>query len=487
MGENLERKSKIRYSETFFNCPIFYLWLMLLSSFSAQPLETKVIKKRKHSNPILFVILGYFAFILVGTLFLSLPFAQKESISFLDNFFIATSAICVTGLATIDIGTMYSHAGHWIILLLMQIGGLGIMTISTTLILLAGMRPGFSHQSVFLDQFSPENLSPNKVLKAVLPFTFGIEAIGLLVYFTQFSEPDLYNRFFSALFQTISSFCNVGFTLYPNSLIQYGSNSLVVITSALLVLAGSFGFLAITELPYLFSSKKKISLHTKLAMLVTGILVVLSMIFFFAVEHSNSLSSLAFGDKLLAAFSFSSISRTAGINLSDFTTLSSASLFLTILLMFIGANPGSCGGGIKTTTAAVIAILGINRLLGKEKTMVFGRTIPQETVNKAIYIFIIGVIVIIFSSLLLLLTESGSQPYAETSSSFLKILFEVSSAYATCGLSLGITSELSSLGRLLICFVMFVGRLGPLFLISAVVSSEKDNGVWYSEENIMVG
>ena len=119
--------------------------------------------------------------------------------------------------------------------------------------------------------------------------------------------------------------------------------------------------------------------------------------------------------------------------------------------------------------------------------MVFGRTIPQETVNKAIYIFIIGVIVIIFSSLLLLLTESGSQPYAETSSSFLKILFEVSSAYATCGLSLGITSELSSLGRLLICFVMFVGRLGPLFLISAVVSSEKDNGVWYSEENIMVG
>lgn len=460
---------------------------MLLSSFSSMPLETKVVRRKKISNPILWVVLGYLGFILIGALLLALPIAHQKDTSFLDHIFISTSAVCVTGLATIDIGTTYSHFGHYVILFLMQIGGLGIMTISTTLILLAGMRPGFSHQSVFLDQFSQENLAPTKVLKAVLPFTFGIEAVGLIVYFTQFKEAEIYDRFFSALFQTVSTFCNVGFSLYPDSLIQYGSNPIVVITSSLLVLAGGFGFLAITELPNLFSSKKKISLHTKLASLVTIVLVVFASCFFLFMEFGNSLENLPFGEKILAAISYGSISRTAGLNLSQFGMLSSGTLLLTTLLMFIGANPGSCGGGIKTTTAAVIAVLGINRLLGKKNTMVFGRTIPQETVNKAVYIFIIGVIVIFLATLLLLITENGNAPYTDTGIQFIKILFEVSSAYATCGLSLGITSELSGFGEVVICFVMFIGRLGPLFLISAVVSPNRDNGIWYSEENIMVG
>lgn len=460
---------------------------MLLSSFSTKPLEAKVVRRKKISTPIIWVILGYIGFIVTGAFLLSLPIAHVKDVFFLDNLFISTSAICVTGLATVDIGSTYTHFGHWVILLLMQIGGLGIMTISTTLILLAGMRPGFNHQSVFLDQFSQEIVAPSKILKAVIPFTFGLEIIGLIVYFTQFNETNLYDRFFTALFQTVSTFCNVGFSLYPDSLIQYGTNPIVVIISSILVLAGGFGFLAIADLQNLFSSKKKISLHTKLATIFTIILVILSSLFFFFVEFGNSLENLSLGEKVLAAYSYGSISRTAGLNLSVFGSVSSGVLLLTILIMFIGANPGSCGGGIKTTTAAVIAILGINRLRGRDKTMIFGRTIPQETVNKAIYIFIIGVSVIFFASLLLLITESGNAPYSDVGTQFLKILFEVSSAYATCGLSLGITSELSPIGRLVICFVMFVGRLGPLFLISAVVSSNKDNGIWYSEENVMVG
>lgn len=191
---------------------------------------------------------------------------------------------------------------------------------------------------------------------------------------------------------------------------------------------------------------------------------------------------------MLSTFFISISSRTAGLNTIDMATLSLNSIFLVIIMMIIGTNPGSCGGGIKTTTAAVIGLLGFNRLLGRQKTQVLGRTIPEETVDRAIRIFVIAIVVLVGATLILLHTEAATATIAgEESSVFIKILFEVASAYSTCGLSLGITPELTDPGRVIICMVMFIGRMGPLFLISAVARHDSESGMWFAEEDIMVG
>lgn len=434
------------------------------------------------------VILGYLAVISLGTLLLSLPISSREEVELVDHFFVSVSAICVTGLSPIDVGVTYSHFGHWVLLILMQVGGLGVMTISTMLILLAGMSPGFNYQSVLLGQFSQDNVSPSLILKVVLPFTFAIEGVGVAAYFFQFPGEGIYNRLFAALFQAISSFCNVGFTLYGDSIRMFVDDPVIVLSTALLVLAGSFGFLAVLELRNIFSSRKKLSLHTKLATLTTVVAVLAGMGVFFCLENGNILSEMSIPQKILSAFSYSSISRTAGISFLDLSGASAGCVMLTIFLMFVGANPGSCGGGIKTTTAAVLLIFAVRNLfLGEERAQIFGRSIPRETVNRAFHILVLGVFVIFVGAAALLICEAGALPYESLGGKFQQLVFEISSAYATCGLSLGATSELSVAGRLIVCLIMFIGRLGPLFLIAAFASHGSDSGLCYSEENIMVG
>lgn len=448
------------------------------------------VKPKKQTNPLIWVVLGYLSLILVGSILLYIPASVREPISFLSAFFTATSAVCVTGLSVLDISSAFTTFGDTILLILMQAGGLGIMTVSTTIILLAGMHPGFNHHSALLSNFTQEgNIDATKILKAVLPFTFILEAFGAIIYFTQFSGLPLPQRIFTAAFQAVSSFCNVGFTLFPDSLMQFQCNALVNISTCILALAGGFGFLAIAEAQYLFDFKqhkmRKVSLHTKLAAAFTGIIVLISILFFTLNEWDGALKDLSVVDKLLSTFFMGFTSRTAGLNTVDTPSLAASSLFYFIIIMFIGANPGSCGGGIKTTTTAVIFLLGFNRLLGRKKTQVLARTIPETTVDKAIRVFVVAIVVIVVATLILLNTEiSGSS--TESAGGFLKVLFEVVSAYSTCGLSMGLTSDLSIPGRIVICMVMFIGRMGPLFLISAVAKKNEEN-MWYAEEDIMVG
>lgn len=466
---------------------------MLLSRYQEMPFSKINVKKKKHWNPIQIVVLGYLALILIGTTLLALPFAQLEPIRILDAFFTACSSVCVTGLSVLNIGATFSHKGLWVILLLMEIGGLGIMTVSTTLILLAGMRPGFNQQSVFLSTFSTDNeVDASKILRSIIPFALVLQFFGAGVFFFQFKELPLYERLFSSLFHAVSSFCNVGFSLFPDSLMRFQTNSAVNITTCVLVIAGGFGFLAIAEIRHLFNFKtrqwQRISLHTRIASFCTFILIVAGGLILWFTESSNTLNDLSFVDKLLSTFFISISSRTAGLNTIDMSTLSLNSLFLIIIMMTIGANPGSCGGGIKTTTTAVIALLGFNRLLGREKTQVLGRTIPEETVERAVRIFVIAIVVLVSATLLLLHTEAPMATISgEGSGLFMKILFEVVSAYSTCGLSLGLTPDLSDSGRVIISIVMFVGRMGPLFLISAVARRDASSGMWFAEEDIMVG
>ncbi len=446
-------------------------------------------KKKKQGNPILMIVAGYLALITLGAILLSLPFAQRQPVGVLDAFFTAGSAVCVTGLSTIDISSSFTSFGNWVLVFLMQSGGLGIMTISTVIILLAGMHPGFNHQSALLANYTQEgNVDATRILKAVLPFTFILEAIGAVAYFTQFSGMGLYDRIFCSIFQAISSFCNVGFTLFPDSLVQFQLNPVVNLTTCVLALAGGFGFLAITEVRYMFDFKsrsiRKISLHTRIAISFTLIIVLTSILFFTFSEWNNTFANLNLGEKLESSTFMAFTSRTAGLNNVDTSMLSVGSLFFFVIIMLIGANPGSCGGGIKTTTTAVIFLLGFNRLLGRDKTQVMGRTIPEDTVDKAIRIFVVAIAMIVVATLILLQTEAAGTSNAQ--GSFLKVFFEVVSAYSTCGLSMGLTPELSIPGKIVIFLVMFVGRMGPLFLISAV-AKKQEMGMWYAEEDIMVG
>lgn len=467
---------------------------MLKSKYQAftDTTSENVFKAKKQANPIMLVVLGYLLLIALGAVTLWLPVSTNKPIDFLQALFTATSAVCVTGLSVLDISATFTNFGDWVLIILMQLGGLGIMTVSTVLILLAGMHPGFNHQSVLLSDFTQEgNVDAKRILMAVIPFTFVLEAIGSVVYFTQFTDLPLYDRIFGSLFQAVSSFCNVGFTLYPDSLMRFQLNPIMNLTTCILVLAGGFGFLATTELQYAFDFRRKrfrkVSLHTRIATFGTLIVVAVSMLVFTFTEWGNTLDGLSLFDKMQSTFFMAFSSRTAGLNTVNVPGLCASSLFFFVVIMFVGANPGSCGGGIKITTAAVISLLGFNKLLGREKTQVMGRTIPETTVDKAVRIFVVAIVVITLATLILLYTEiPAGIGFNENGTPFLKILFEVVSAYSTCGLSMGLTGELSTVGQLVICCVMFIGRMGPLFLISAV-AGKVQNTTWFAEEDIMVG
>jgi len=463
---------------------------MLRSRYKDLPIA-EIMAKRKLKNPIYLVILGYLMIIVLGTVLLSLPFSTQVPIRFIDALFTATSAVCVTGLSVIDIRTVFSDTGLWILIFLMELGGLGIMTFSTALLLISGMRPGFNQQVMLQENFTQDGrIDSVKILWAVIPFTLLVEACGAVIFFLKFSDLSLGTRILYAVFHSVSSFCNVGFSPWADSLTHFQFNPVMNITTCLLIIAGGFGFLAISEARFLFNFKtrtiQRISLHTKIAFFCTLILITVGTASILLMEWNSSALGSTFIQKITSAAFISISSRTAGFNSLSMISLGAGTLFLVAVLMFIGTNPGGCGGGIKTTTAAVIALLGFNRLLGREKTQVLGRTIPEETLEKAVRIFVVSIILIAIFTIILLQTEYSGIHYGSGNTPFLKVLFEVISAYATCGLSLGLTPELTDAGRLILCIVMFIGRLGALFLISAVIK-KPNTGAWYAEENIMVG
>lgn len=463
---------------------------MLLSRYKDIPTARSVVKK-KSSNPMLFLVEGYAVLIVLGTILLKCPFSLQKDLSVIDAFFTATSAVCVTGLSVIDVGATFTHAGLWILAMLIQVGGLGIMTFSTAILLLSGMRPGFNQQAIFKSGFTTEgNIDPKKILAAVLPFTVVLEGLGATALFTQFENFPIDERILYSVFHAVSAFCNAGFSPFADSLMRFQFNPVVCPVIILLVLLGSLGFLSMSEIKNLFDFKtrtiQKISLHTKIALLATLVIVLVEMSSVLAIEWNGAFGDQNIAEKFLSAAFVSIASRTAGFNTIDPLSLRETSMIIVIVAMFIGASPGSCGGGLKTTTAAVIALLGFNRLLGRERTQVMGRTIPEETVDKAVRIFIVYVILALVGTLVLLFSEFPGAALGASESHFLRVFFEVVSALSTCGLSLGFSQELSSFGRVFICIFMFVGRMGALFLISAVVK-KKEGSAWYAEEDIMVG
>jgi len=444
-------------------------------------------KRKKHKmDAVRILALGFLAVIFIGGTLLSLPISSVsgEFTNFLDSVFTSTSAVCVTGLVTLDTGTHWSIFGQVVIMLLIETGGLGFMSIATFAAILFGKKISLRERLVMqesMNAFSIQGLV--KMVKYVVGFTFLIQFTGALILSTQFiPEHGIGKGIFFSLFNSVSAFCNAGFDLNGNfvSLVPYAGNWVVLLTISALIIVGGIGFAVILEL-FNYRNIKKISTHTKLVLLITTILLVGGTIVMFLLENKNpdTLGNMEMGDKVVNSFFASVTPRTAGFNSIPTDRMTTAGTFSTIILMFIGGSPGSTAGGIKTTTIGIIILTVVCIIRGREDTEAFGRRFSKELVYKAFALLMIGVTLVMFVTMVLSITEPGK--------SFLFLLYEATSAFGTVGLSAGITPGLSTIGKVIIMITMYCGRVGTLTVLLALAHNKKRNGYKYPEGKILIG
>jgi trk system potassium uptake protein TrkH len=434
--------------------------------------------------------------ILLGTLLLSLPIARAaEPVSVLDAFFTATSATCVTGLTVVDTGTRFSPFGQAVVLGLIQIGGLGLMTFAVFVGLALGGRVAFSERLVIQESMHhTPTAGVRRLVRHVLAFTLVSEAFGALWLWLRLRDAlPAGASVWSAVFHSVSAFCNAGFSLFPDNLLRYRGDLAVNLGITALVILGGLGFLASMELrAQLVARLRRVrppqaTLHTRLVLLVTGTFLVGGALVYLALEWDNVLRGLPLGERLLAAWFLSVTPRTAGFNTIDYGELSSETLFFTIFLMFVGASPGSTGGGIKTTTFGLLVALVVARWHGRGRASVFHRTIPHAVMDRALLLAMLAWAVVSLAIGLLVLTESAGVPFQRAEPRFVALMFEAVSAFGTVGLSTGITPGLGAVSKLVLIALMFVGRVGPLTLILAMSPRQRRGRFRYAEENVMVG
>ncbi len=453
-------------------------------------------RRNRFITPVNLPLLSFAGLILVGTVFLMLPAAANgPPLTLVDAFFTSTSAVCVTGLVVVDTGSRLSLFGQGVVLVLIQFGGLGIMTFSTVLILLMTGRFSFIQRSVVQDTFThgPDTRLPSLVRHVVM-FTLVLEAAGAALLFLRFSG--IYHpgrALYFAIFHAVSAFCNAGFSLYSKSFMDFRGDPLVNLTVALLIICGGIGFLVLLELKRLLFKPRqghrtrRLSVHSKLVLTLTLFLLAVGTLGFLIFEWNGSMAGLPIPTKLMTAFFQSVTTRTAGFNTLNFGKMANVTLIFTVLLMFVGAASGSTGGGIKVNTLGVLFAFSRSRLRGEEATNIFRRTLASETVGRAVSVFVVAVIVIYAATMALTMSELGTTMHEESRGLFLELLFEVVSAFGTVGLSVGITAKLTTLGKLILAVVMFAGRLGPLSIAVALSGREVRSRFQYAEENVMIG
>jgi len=432
-------------------------------------------------------MLSFAVAIVLGALALMLPSSTVSGeISFIDALFTSTSAVCVTGLTVVDTAAYFTRSGQFIIMCLIELGGLGIMTFSIILLIITGRRLSLRDKMILQDAFVPAPVIEVRFLvRRLFLSTLAIEGLGAAALYV--FTPD--RAFFPSVFHAVSAFCNAGFALKSTNLMAYRYNAGVNLTICSLIVLGGLGFFTHIDLARRLGRRKtrRVSAHSRLVLTVTASLIAVGTLGFYVFEAGNVLAGDDFGGVLLASLFQSVTARTAGFNTVDFGHLANATLFWIILLMFIGASPGSTGGGIKTTTFGILIAMAKSRYRGEDGVSVFSRTVPDETVSKAIFILILAFVLVTAATLLLAVTEAGDEPYLRSETRFIEVMFEVVSAFGTVGLSTGITPRLSGLGKFILVLVMFVGRVGPLS-IAALVGQRKGAAKYrYAEENVMVG
>lgn len=476
------KKIKKIYNITNFNSAVIFLRMTKLS------LSRLPEKYRGWFSSSRLVILGFALVILVGTGLLLLPISVKDGVrlSFIDALFTATSATCVTGLVVKNTFATFSGFGQAVILLLIQIGGLGFMTVYASLILMVGRKFTLEGRLSLRDNLAQIDIGEVKtLLSRIMKLTFIIETAGAVILTCAFTK---YYSFGTAvwkgIFHSVSAFCNAGFDIIDiggGSMTPFGNDPVILITVCALIILGGLGFIVFSDF-IKYKTTRKLSIHTKIVLITTAVLLTAGTIIIMAAEYNNSATfgNMNFGYKLLNSFFISTTARTAGFANIDITNLSRVSIPLVIFLMFIGASPGSTGGGIKTTTLFVLLMAVGTSVLKQKQTIVGYKRIGQETVTKAVSVFMLAMLMFIVSFFVLMLSEPNLTNQ--------QIIFEQTSAYATVGLSLNSTAELSLVGKLVIIFNMFFGRLGALTILIAFAKGKdrRETKIKYPEANINI-
>ena len=439
----------------------------------------------KKLSPSRKLILGFLLAILLGTFILMMPFSLKEgeNLNFLSSLFTIVSAVCVTGLTVVDVSKVFSYTGDLIILFFIQLGGLGVMTFSSILFLAMGKRMTFYERELLKEERNADNSGEiSSFIMKLLLTVFIIESIGAIILTWEFSkEMPLDKALFYGVFHSISAFCNAGFALFSNNLEAYKANPIINLTVGYLITLGGIGFAVITSVIMVIRRGiDRFNLTSKVAIIISVILTFGGMILFFILEYSNpaTLGDLNFIQKILASYFQSVTLRTAGFNTIPLGELRNSTIFMCYVLMFIGASPGSTGGGIKTTTFGVILFYVIGIVKKKENIEILNRRLDWEIMNRALAILVLAITYVSIVIMLMLIAESFSPE---------EIVFEVISAFGTVGLTLGITADLTTFSKVLLIFTMFVGRLGPMTFALAIGETKKKALLKYPKENILVG
>ncbi len=434
------------------------------------------------------ILASHLGLILVGTLlFVVLP-TTKKPVSLVDALFTVTSAITATGLTVIDTAKDLTLTGQLLVLLLMQIGGLGYMTLTTFFLIILGRRIGLKERLVLSESLNyPGLYGLVRFLKRVMVFVFLVEILGSILLFLDFGKGYPFERaILLSVFHSVSAFNNVGFSLFSNSLVDFRGDLYLNLVVSALIVTGGLGFFVINDL-YLFlkGEIRRLSTHSKLVLWTTAVLILGGWALLLLTElfHYAGIWSLGWKERLLSTFFLSVSSRTAGFNTVDLTTLSESTQFLLTLLMFVGASPGGTGGGIKTTTLAVVLLSILSYIKGLSEVVVFNRSIPKTQIHRAMVVITLSLAYISAVNLLIDRLEEKD---------FLKTMFEVISAFSTTGLSLGaeeglsFSSNFSPLSKLLIVLTMIVGRVGTLSFAIAMIGRERGPRVKHPEARLLL-
>jgi trk system potassium uptake protein len=448
---------------------------------------------------------SFLLLILLGTLGLRLlpGLYVDERLGWLDSLFTATSAVCVTGLIVVDTATYFTRAGQLYLLLLIQLGGLGMVTFTTLIILALGRKLSLRQESVTVQRDVAPHLDLRHLLRDVLLFTLAFEFLGALLltmaWVPRFGFGD---AVFHAVFHAVSAFCNAGFSTFGDSLMGFASDSWTLGVIMTLIIIGGIGFLVMEELYVRGPAHRhmrrrrasdplvpRLSLHSRIVLGTTALLLLTGWAFFTAYEWNLTFGGLDPLHRLVNGLFMSVTARTAGFNTIDYGQASDGSNFFTILLMFIGGSPGSTAGGLKTTTIALIGLLALARLRGHTYTSLFGRTIPEETIQRAVGLFVVAFGVVTAAIFILTTTEIGAVSHQVAEASFLRYMFEAVSAFNTVGLSMGVTQDLSTPGRVVTVLLMYIGRVGPLTFAAAIALRRipLSREIRYAYEDVVIG
>lgn len=410
------------------------------------------------------IMIVYAGYSLLGTLALLLPFASRGDIHFVDHLFTVVSAFSTTGLATVDVATQYTFFGQFIIMLLIQMGGLGYMTLSSYIMLRVTGKFRNDQVRLFQTQFSyPDTLEPTSMLKSIVKYTFAFELIGILLLYPYFLITDVEQAGWSAVFHSVSAFCTAGFSIYTDNLMQFQSDVFVNVVILVLSLAGSMGFIMMTDIGKKFTNRKhQISFTSKVILTITGGLALWGTLHLFFFE--DSFQSMSIGERLLASI-FQSVSAmtTVGYNTVDISQMVPISLLILTITMYIGSAPSGTGGGLKSTTLSALYAYTKNTLGMKDDISLCGNKIPAYRVTSAITTTIFYTFILFIGIYLIGVFEPND-------ADFLKISFEAASALATAGLSSGILTEICVESKVVLILLMYIGRVGIITFGNAILA-----------------